>query len=91
MRAMVKLPSACVITGAGVAVGSVVADTYSTDREKQQPFGTLMIAVEVTLPKVSAAAGVKIALLVMRGSPLTVIATAMGPAVPPSGMLTFPL
>ena len=36
--------------GAGVTVGSAVAGTASTDKVKQHPLGTLMIAVLVTLP-----------------------------------------
>ena len=50
-----------------------------------------MIAVEVTLKYSSTAAGVTIALDVSLGSPLTVIATAIGEIAPPSGIAMFPL
>ena len=50
-----------------------------------------MIAVEVTLPYSSAAAGVKIALLVGLGSPFTVIATAIGTTSDSSGSAILPL
>jgi len=91
MRVIVRFAFCTSITGAGVTVGSVVAGTESTDSEKQQQRGTLIIAVLVTLPYSSTAAGVKIALLVSLGSPLTVIATAIGVTVPPSGIEILPL
>ena len=75
--------------GAGVVAAS--AATASTETEKQHPRGTLTIAVDVTLPYWSTAAGVKIALLVGRGSPLTVIAIAIGATVPPVGSAMLPL
>ena len=50
-----------------------------------------MIAVLVTFPYSSTAAGVIIALLVSLGSPFTVIATAIGLTAPPSGMAMLPL
>jgi hypothetical protein len=91
IRVIVKFAFCTSITGAGVTVGSVVAGTESTLRLKQQHLGTLIIAVLVTLPKSSAAAGVKIALEVNLGSPLTAIATAIGVTVPPSGIAILPL
>jgi hypothetical protein len=89
--AIVKLAFCTSITGAGVTVGSVVAGTASTLRLKQQHLGTLMIAVLVTPPNSSTAAGVKIALDVRRGTPFTAIATAIAVTVPPSGIATLPL
>ena len=59
--------------------------------EKQHPRGTVTIAVLVTLLYSSTAAGVTIALLVVLASPLTAIATAIGPTVPPVGTAIFPL
>lgn len=91
MRFMTRFAFCISMTGAGVTVGSADAGTLSTDRLKQQPLGTFMIAVLVTFPKSPTAAGVKIARLVGRGSPFTVIATAIGVTVPPSGIATFPL
>jgi len=88
---MTRLEFCTLITGVGVTVGSSVACTYRTDMDVQQPFGTVMIAVEVTFPYSSTAAGVKIALLVRRGSPFTVSATAMGVTAPPVGIEMFPL
>jgi hypothetical protein len=79
------------IAGAGVSVASVTPLTALTDIEKQHPFGTVTSAVLVTLPYSSTAAGVMIALLVGLLSPFTVIATAIGATVPPSGMAIFPL
>ena len=80
------------MSGVGVvAASSVVASTYSTDSEKQHPFGTVISAVEVTLPYSSTAAGVKIALLVSLGSPDTASATAIGVTAPPSGIAMLPL
>ena len=50
------------IEGAGVpAASSTIPLTARTDTEKQQPLGTVTIAVEVTLLYSSAAAGVTIA------------------------------
>ena len=77
--------------GAGATVGSVVAGTASTDKLKQQHLGTFIIAVLVTFPNSSTAAGVKIARLVNLGSPFTASATAIGVTVPPSGIAMFPL
>ena len=71
---------------------------FSTATVKQQPLGTVMIAVLVTLKKfadvggsVAVAAGVTIARLVWIGSPSIASATLMGPTVPPSGMAMLPL
>jgi hypothetical protein len=50
-----------------------------------------MIAVLVTFPNSSTAAGVKIALLVSLGSPFTAIATAIGVTSAPSGRAMLPL
>jgi hypothetical protein len=91
MRDIVKFELITEMLGAGVAVGSVLPFTALTDRLKQHPFGTVTIAVEVTLLYSSTAAGVTIALLVGRSSPFTAIDTAIGPTVPPSGRLMFPL
>jgi len=88
---MVRFAFCTSITGAGVTVGSADAGTASTPRLKQQHRGTLIIAVLVTFPNSPTAAGVKIALLVSLGSPLTVSAMAIGVTVPPSGMAIFPL
>ena len=84
------------IVGAGVIVASSDPATARTDTLKQHPLGTFIIAVLVTFPyspDVSVVVpGKYIALLVGRGSPLTVIATAIGtPAVPPAGIPMFPL
>ena len=79
------------MTGVGVTVGSVVAGTLSTLKLKQHPFGTLMIAVDVTLLYSPTAVGVDIALLVNLGSPFTVRAIAIGVTAPPSGIAIFPL
>ena len=72
--------------------------TFSTDMFQQQHFGTVMIAVDVTLKKfsvvggsVAVAAGVTIALDVVIGSPSIASATAIGPTVPPSGIAILPL
>jgi len=76
----------------------VEEDVFSTLMLKQQPFGTVIIAVLVTLKKLSSvggtgavAAGVTIALLVSTGSPSIAIAIEIGPTVPPSGIAIFPL
>jgi hypothetical protein len=79
------------VVGAGVLVPSVTPLTARTEMLKQQPFGTVTIAVEVTLLYSSTAAGVTIARLDILGSPFTAIATAIGPAVPPVGKAIFPL
>ena len=73
-----------------MVAGSSSPGTYSTESEKQHPLGTLIIAVLVTLPYVSTAAGTKIALDVSLGSPFTAMAMAMGPTVP-LGMAMLPL
>jgi hypothetical protein len=80
------------IEGAGVpAASSTNPLTARTDTEKQQPLGTVTIAVEVTLLYSSTAAGVTIAREVGLASPFTAIETAIDPAVPPSGTAIFPL
>jgi hypothetical protein len=79
------------IVGAGVSAVSVTPLTALTDRLKQHPLGTVTIAVVVTFPYSSTAAGVNIALLVDLGSPFTAIATAIGVTVPPSGIAILPL
>jgi hypothetical protein len=86
------------IAGAGVVAGVNDSDTFSTEIFWQQHFGTVMIAVDVTLKKfsvvggsVAVAAGVTIALLVKIGSPSIASAIAMGPTVPPSGTAMLPL
>ncbi len=79
--------------GVGVVAGSsVVASTYLNATEKQQPFGTVIMAVLVRLPmSVSAAVGVKIALDVGRSSPFTDNDKAIGVTAPPSGINTLAL
>jgi len=79
------------ITGAGVTVGSSDPGTALRDTVKQHPRGTVTVAVDVTFPYCSTAAGVKIARLVGRVSPCTASATAIGVTVPPSGRLILPL
>ena len=79
------------ISGVGTVVPSVTPLTALTATVKQQPLGTVIIAVLVTLSNVSTAAGVDIALLVGLASPLTVIATAIGVTVPPVGIPMLPL
>lgn len=80
------------VTGAGTPVGSSTNPlTALTLTLKQQPLGTVTIAVLVTLLYSSTAAGVTIARKVGRDSPFTAIATAIGPTVPPSGIAIFPL
>lgn len=78
-----------------IAVGVLAAvapnDVFSTETLKQHPFGTVIIAVLVTLKYSSTAAGVTIALLVRIGSPSIVRETAIGPTVPPVGTAIFPL
>ena len=86
------------MAGAGVK-GVNGSDTFSTDTFSQQPLGTVIIAVDVTLKKfsvvigsVTVAAGVTIALLVRIGSPSMASATAIGAgAIAPSGSAMFPL
>ena len=53
---IVRFAFCTAIAGAGVTVGSDDAGTASTDKEKQQQRGTLIIAVLVTFPKLSPAA-----------------------------------
>jgi hypothetical protein len=87
-----KLELVTLIAGAGVpAASSTNPLTARTLTEKQQPLGTVIIAVEVTLLYSSTAAGVTIAREVVLASPLTAIETAIGPAVPPSGTAILPL
>jgi hypothetical protein len=87
-----KLELITLIVGAGAVVPSVIPLTALTDKLKQHPLGTVIIAVLVTFPYSSTACGVKIALEVGLGSPFTAIATAIGvPATPPSGVEMFPL
>ena len=86
-------------TVAGSTVGSfVIPLTASMLMLKQHPFGTLIIAVLVTLKKfsvvggsVATAAGVTIALLVRIGSPSRARDTLIGPTVPVDGTAMFPL
>jgi hypothetical protein len=95
----VKLAFCTNIAGAGVVAGVALSLVFSTLTLKQQPFGTLIIAVDVTLKKFSCvggfsavAAGVTIALLVNIGSPSIAKATLMpAGAVPPSGIAILPL
>jgi hypothetical protein len=82
-----------------VVAGVRLSDVFSTDTLKQQHFGTVIIAVLVTLKKfscvggsVAVAAGVTIALLVRMGSPSIARAMMIGAgAVPPSGIAILPL
>ena len=79
--------------------GVALSDVFSTETLKQHPFGTVMIAVDVTLKKFTfdgaasaAAAGVTIALDVRIGSPSRANEIDIGAgAVPPSGTAMFPL
>ena len=89
MREMVRFAFCTLIGCAGVEPSA--SDTFSTAIVKQHPFGTVMIAVLVTLPYSSTAAGVNIARLVKIGSPSIARAIAIGVTVPSSGMAIFPL
>lgn len=97
MRDTVMFAFCTSILGAGVVAGSALSDTLRTDTLRQQPRGTVMIAVLVTQKKLSVvgglaatAAGVTIALLVSIGSPSIANDTAIGPAVPVEGTATLP-
>lgn len=90
MRETVKFAFCTLIAGAGV-VGSAASDVFSTEILKQQPRGTVIIAVLVTLKYSSTAAGVTIALDVRIGSPSIAKATLIAPAVPSSGTAIFAL
>jgi hypothetical protein len=80
------------VTGAGTPAGSSTNPlTALTLTLKQQPLGTVISAVLVTLPYSSTAAGVMIALEVNLGSPQTLIATAIGVTAPPVGIAMLPL
>ena len=87
------------MAGAGVVAGVALSEVFSTERLKQHPLGTFMIAVLVTLKKFSfdgaasaAAAGVTIALDVRIGSPSRASETDIGAgAVPPVGIAMLPL
>ena len=81
-----------------MVAGVALSEVFSTEILKQQPLGTVIIAVLVTLKKfsvvggsVAVAAGVTIALLVRIGSPSRARETLIGPTVPPSGTAMFPL
>jgi hypothetical protein len=94
---IVKFAFCTRIAGAGSAAVAG-SDTFSTETFKQHPFGTVIMAVDVTLKKfsvvggsVATSAGVTIALLVRIGSPSIASAIAIGPTVPPSGMAMLPL
>ena len=45
------------MVGAGVVAGVALSDVFSTDMLKQQPLGTVIIAVDVTFPKPTLVAG----------------------------------
>lgn len=74
-----------------VAASSAVASTYLTATLKQQPLGTVIIAVEVTFPYSSVSIGEKIARLDGFASPFSDIATAIGVNAPSVGTEMFPL
>lgn len=77
------------IVGAGSSVALVTPLTALIDALKQHPLGTVTIAVDVTFPYSSTAAGVNIALDVVLGSPFTAIARATGVTVAPVGSPIF--
>jgi hypothetical protein len=88
----------CTSIGLAGSAGVAGSETFSTDTFQQHPRGTVMIAVDVTLKKLSVvggsvavAAGVTIARLVRIGSPSIASAIAIGPTVPPSGIAMLPL
>jgi hypothetical protein len=66
-------------------------EEFLTLISKQHPLGTVIIAVDVTFPYSSTAAGVKMDLLLTLCSPFTAMDTAIGVTVAPSGNAIFPL
>ena len=85
------------MAGAGSAAVAP-SDVFSTDTLKQHPLWTSMIAVDVTLKKLSVvggsaatAAGVAMARLVRIGSPSRAMETLIGPTVPVDGTAILPL
>lgn len=90
MRLTVRFAFCTLIAGAGSAAVAPVL-VFSTATVKQQPRGTVMIAVLVTLKYSSTAAGVAIALEVRIGSPSIASDTLIGPTVPFAGIAMLPL